>query len=60
MPGWGALQDSRCDKVGGTLAFTSVEIKVGDEVVALGRHTKFVRLAHEQNARMNKTEEATG
>ncbi|KAF9348202.1 hypothetical protein BGX34_002622 [Mortierella sp. NVP85] len=49
--------DSRCDKVGGTLAYTSVEIKVGDKLVALGRHTKFVRLAHEQNAKMKKESE---
>jgi acyl-coenzyme A thioesterase 13 len=44
--------------VGGTLAYTTVEIKVGDRIVALGRHTKFVRLAHEENAKRKKTEEA--
>ncbi|KAF8924279.1 hypothetical protein BGZ58_001964 [Dissophora ornata] len=46
--------NSRCDKIGGTLAYTSVEINVGDKVVALGRHTKFVRLAHKQNAKRNQ------
>ncbi|KAG0370410.1 HotDog domain-containing protein [Gamsiella multidivaricata] len=50
--------DSRCDNVGGSLAFTSVEIKVGDKVVALGRHTKFVRNAHKQNAEMKRLEGA--
>ncbi|KAG0276289.1 hypothetical protein BGZ95_007739 [Linnemannia exigua] len=43
---------SRCDKVGGTLAYTTVEITVGDKVVALGRHTKYVRLAHKANKEM--------
>ncbi|KAG0375108.1 hypothetical protein BGX24_009530 [Mortierella sp. AD032] len=42
--------DSRCDKIGGTLAYTTVEIKVDDKIVALGRHTKYVRLAHKTNA----------
>ncbi|KAF9200566.1 hypothetical protein BGZ49_009186 [Haplosporangium sp. Z 27] len=46
---------SKCDKLGGTLAYTSVEISVGDKVVALGRHTKFVRLAHKQNAKAKET-----
>ncbi|KAF9399390.1 hypothetical protein BGX21_006324 [Mortierella sp. AD011] len=49
--------NSKCDKLGGTLAYTSVEISVGDKVVALGRHTKFVRLAHQQNA---KAKESSG
>ncbi|KAF9027285.1 hypothetical protein CPB97_006402 [Podila verticillata] len=44
--------NSRCDKVGGTLAYTTVEISVGDKVVALGRHTKYVRLAHKSNKEM--------
>ncbi len=36
--------EGRATKVGGTLAFTSVEIrKVGGGVVALGSHTKCVR-----------------
>ncbi|KAG0230781.1 hypothetical protein BGW42_000755 [Actinomortierella wolfii] len=48
---------SRCDKVGGTLAYTTVEIKRGDEVIALGRHTKFVRLAHKINAELKKKED---
>ncbi|KAF9179615.1 hypothetical protein BGZ51_006774 [Haplosporangium sp. Z 767] len=47
-------RNSRCDKIGGTLAFTSVEIKTGDKVVALGRHTKYVLLAHKANAELNK------
>ncbi|KAF9152530.1 hypothetical protein BG015_005131 [Linnemannia schmuckeri] len=42
--------DSRCDKIGGTLAYTTVEIRVDDKIVALGRHTKYVRLAHKTNA----------
>ncbi|KAF9128347.1 hypothetical protein BGW39_005156 [Mortierella sp. 14UC] len=44
--------NSRCDKIGGTLAYTTVEISVGDKVVALGRHTKYVRLAHKSNKEM--------
>ncbi|KAG0329580.1 hypothetical protein BG004_002301, partial [Podila humilis] len=43
---------SRCDKVGGTLAYTTVEVMVGDKIVALGRHTKYVRLAHKFNKEM--------
>ncbi|KAF9971378.1 hypothetical protein BGZ73_005707 [Actinomortierella ambigua] len=50
---------SRCDKVGGTLAFTTVEIKRGEEVIALGRHTKFVRLAHKINAEIKEREKAS-
>ncbi|KAF9929206.1 hypothetical protein FBU30_001766 [Linnemannia zychae] len=46
--------DSRCDKIGGTLAYTSVEIKVDDKIVALGRHTKFVHLAHKANAELKR------
>ncbi|KAF9115790.1 hypothetical protein BGX27_006402 [Mortierella sp. AM989] len=42
--------NSRCLKLGGTLAYTDVEISVGDRVVALGRHTKYVRIAHKANA----------
>ncbi|KAG0367633.1 HotDog domain-containing protein [Gamsiella multidivaricata] len=42
--------NSRCLKIGGSLAFTDVEITTRDRVVALGRHTKFVRLAHKANA----------
>ncbi|KAF9915639.1 hypothetical protein BX616_005676 [Lobosporangium transversale] len=49
------LINSRCDKIGGSLAYTSVDIKVGDKVVALGRHTKFVRLAHQQNAQLKES-----
>ncbi|KAF9428445.1 hypothetical protein BGZ94_002368 [Podila epigama] len=44
--------NSRCDKVGGTLAYTTVEVSVGDKVIALGRHTKYVRLAHKANKEM--------
>ncbi|KAF9549450.1 hypothetical protein EC957_003839 [Mortierella hygrophila] len=44
--------NSRCDKIGGSLAYTTVEITVGDKIVALGRHTKFVRLAHKANKEM--------
>ncbi|KAF9585339.1 hypothetical protein BGW38_002821 [Lunasporangiospora selenospora] len=50
--------DSRCDKIGGSLAYTTVEISVGDKVVALGRHTKFVRLAHKANAERKMDGEA--
>lgn len=36
--------EGRVSRVGGTMAYTSVEIrKVGGEVVATGLHTKFVR-----------------
>ncbi|KAF9918856.1 hypothetical protein BX616_005031 [Lobosporangium transversale] len=41
---------SRCHKVGGSLAYTDVEITVDEKVIALGRHTKFVRIAHKANA----------
>ncbi|KAG0018890.1 hypothetical protein BGZ80_006585 [Entomortierella chlamydospora] len=41
---------SRCLKLGGTLAYTDVEISVGDRIVAMGRHTKYVRVAHKANA----------
>ncbi|KAG0053489.1 hypothetical protein BGZ83_000970 [Gryganskiella cystojenkinii] len=44
--------NSRCDRVGGSLAYTTVEISVEDKTVALGRHTKFVRLAHKANKNM--------
>ncbi|GJJ77760.1 acyl-coenzyme A thioesterase 13 [Entomortierella parvispora] len=50
--------NSRCDRVGGSLAYTTVEILVGDKVVALGRHTKFVRLAHIANKEMKLDGEA--
>ncbi|KAF9300166.1 hypothetical protein BGZ74_008230 [Mortierella antarctica] len=42
--------NSRCDKIGGTLAYTTVEITANGKVVVLGRHTKYVRLAHLSNA----------
>ncbi|KAF9435879.1 hypothetical protein BGZ76_005320 [Entomortierella beljakovae] len=42
--------NSRCLKVGGSLAYTDVEISVGDRVVATGRHTKFIRHAHKAHA----------
>ncbi|KAF9327189.1 hypothetical protein BGZ91_001577 [Linnemannia elongata] len=48
--------DSRCDKIGGTLAYTTVEIKVDDKIVALGRHTKYVRLAHKANAETKRAQ----
>ncbi|KAI1321351.1 hypothetical protein EDD11_006688 [Mortierella claussenii] len=50
--------NSRCHKVGGSLAYTDVEIAVGDKIVALGRHTKFVRLAHKANAEKKMDGEA--
>ncbi|KAF9419439.1 hypothetical protein BGZ94_009411 [Podila epigama] len=50
---------SRCDKIGGTLAYTSVEISTNDKVVALGRHTKYVRQAHKSNAKLDKSREST-
>ncbi|KAG0348499.1 Tubulin alpha-1 chain [Podila humilis] len=34
--------NSRCDKIGGTLAYTSVEITANGKVVVLGRHTKYL------------------
>ena len=40
--------------MGGSLAYTSVEVKVGDKIIALGRHTKFVRLAHSSNEERKK------
>ncbi|KAG0321424.1 hypothetical protein BGZ99_003936 [Dissophora globulifera] len=50
--------NSRCHKIGGSLAYTDVEIAVEDKVVALGRHTKFVRLAHKLNAQQKLDGEA--
>lgn len=35
--------EARANKVGGTMAFTTVEIKVGGGMVAMGGHTKFIR-----------------
>ncbi|KAG0168288.1 hypothetical protein DFQ30_004976 [Apophysomyces sp. BC1015] len=38
---------AQCDKLGRTLAFTSVDIKTSDgRLVARGRHNKFVALAY--------------
>ncbi|KAL1922239.1 uncharacterized protein VTP21DRAFT_9778 [Calcarisporiella thermophila] len=36
----------KVDKMGKTLAFTSVEIRVGERLVAVGRHTKYVSPIH--------------
>ncbi|KAF8953432.1 hypothetical protein BGZ52_011020 [Haplosporangium bisporale] len=49
-----SLNNSRCDKIGGTLAYTSVEITANGKVVVLGRHTKYVRLAHLSNAELQQ------
>ncbi|KAI8073285.1 HotDog domain-containing protein [Gongronella butleri] len=38
--------DATCDKLGKTLAFTSVEMSSNGRLVALGRHNKFVAQAH--------------
>ncbi|CAO3647011.1 unnamed protein product [Cunninghamella echinulata] len=38
--------DATCDKLGKTLAFTSVQISSGDRLVAIGRHNKFVARAY--------------
>ncbi|ORX54914.1 hypothetical protein DM01DRAFT_1027656 [Hesseltinella vesiculosa] len=38
--------DARCDKLGKTLAFTSVEMTCNGKLVALGRHNKFVAQAY--------------
>ncbi|KAG0076565.1 hypothetical protein BGZ93_004844 [Podila epicladia] len=46
--------NSRCDKIGGTLAYTTVEITANGKVVVLGRHTKYVRLAHRSNAELKQ------
>ncbi|KAF9328513.1 hypothetical protein BG006_008303 [Podila minutissima] len=46
--------NSRCDKIGGTLAYTTVEITANGKVVVLGRHTKYVRLAHLSNAELKQ------
>ncbi|PHZ17233.1 esterase [Rhizopus microsporus ATCC 52813] len=37
---------ARVDKLGKTLAFTTVELYAKDRLVALGRHNKFVALAY--------------
>ncbi|KAG0027756.1 hypothetical protein BGZ82_008783 [Podila clonocystis] len=46
--------NSHCDKIGGTLAYTTVEITANGKVVVLGRHTKYVRLAHRSNAELKQ------
>ncbi|KAI9255145.1 putative PaaI_thioesterase family protein [Phascolomyces articulosus] len=38
--------DCRCDKLGKTLAFTSVELSSNGRLVATGRHNKFVAQAY--------------
>ncbi|KAI9026601.1 acyl-coenzyme A thioesterase-like protein 13 [Phycomyces nitens] len=38
--------DAKCDKLGKTLAFTSVELSSNRGLVAIGRHTKFVAKAY--------------
>ncbi|KAL1927101.1 hypothetical protein VTP01DRAFT_5064 [Rhizomucor pusillus] len=38
--------DCRCDKLGKTLAFTSVEMTADGRLVAIGRHNKFVAQAY--------------
>ncbi|KAF9312780.1 hypothetical protein BG003_005938 [Podila horticola] len=49
-----SITNSRCDKIGGTLAYTTVEITANGNVVVLGRHTKYVRLAHQSNAELKQ------
>ncbi|ORZ25507.1 esterase [Absidia repens] len=39
--------DATCDKLGKTLAFTSIEISADGKIVAQGRHTKFVAKAYQ-------------
>ncbi|KAJ3332270.1 Acyl-coenzyme A thioesterase 13 [Gonapodya sp. JEL0774] len=34
--------EGTCDRLGRTLAFTTTQIKIGDQLVAVGRHTKFM------------------
>ncbi|KAG2215954.1 hypothetical protein INT45_004088 [Circinella minor] len=48
--------DCRCDKLGKTLAFTSVELSSNGRLVAIGRHNKFVAqaYAHPENEIGNK------
>ncbi|KAL0095001.1 PaaI-thioesterase [Phycomyces blakesleeanus] len=38
--------DAKCDKLGKTLAFTSIELSSNGKLVALGRHNKFVAQAY--------------
>ncbi|KAI8381314.1 HotDog domain-containing protein [Radiomyces spectabilis] len=38
--------DARCDKLGKTLAFTSIDLTADGRLVATGRHTKFVAQAY--------------
>ncbi|KAG0026800.1 hypothetical protein BGZ81_006079 [Podila clonocystis] len=52
--GLSSCHNSHCDKIGGTLAYTTVEITANGKVVVLGRHTKYVRLAHQSNAELKQ------
>ncbi|KAI7869331.1 HotDog domain-containing protein [Spinellus fusiger] len=46
---------AKCDRLGKTLAFTSVDIKCKDTLVAIGRHNKWVAKAHSHP--LNRTEQ---
>ncbi|KAJ9074895.1 hypothetical protein DSO57_1001882 [Entomophthora muscae] len=49
---------SRCDKLGKSMAYTTTELlkrnpeTQAEEIVAYGRHTKFVLLAHQSDAKI--------
>ncbi|KXS14269.1 Thioesterase/thiol ester dehydrase-isomerase [Gonapodya prolifera JEL478] len=44
--------EGTCDRLGRTLAFTTTTVKMGDDLVAVGRHTKFImqpRAVHKES-----------
>ncbi|KAI9228312.1 MAG: HotDog domain-containing protein [Piptocephalis tieghemiana] len=54
---------AKCEKFGRTLAFTNIELRVKDRLVAQGRHTKYVGMAthvfSEENLSIPKAKEDT-
>ncbi|KAK9718725.1 hypothetical protein K7432_005297 [Basidiobolus ranarum] len=41
--------EATCVKLGKTLAFTEIDLKLKDKIIAQGRHTKYVASAHKSN-----------
>ncbi|ORX63420.1 Thioesterase/thiol ester dehydrase-isomerase [Basidiobolus meristosporus CBS 931.73] len=42
--------EATCVRLGRTLAFTEVDLKLKEKIIAQGRHTKYVATAHKTNA----------
>ncbi|CAG8498545.1 8499_t:CDS:2 [Funneliformis caledonium] len=51
-----SMQDAECVKLGKTLAFTIIDIKSkgNNKLIAQGRHTKYVALAHKDDKNIIK------